>query len=245
MVVWHPNGFWSWLIDFRVSMKVKRLLSSLRWVLSNTPALFFSDRKFNMKRIQLYKRTRVRVIGRPDEYHPIPEKYALVDDADFPTLSQWIWVLDQQGRVVRFESDGKWVYLHRQVFGLGRGDVPIAHRNGVNTDCRRKNLMIRTVRKRGKYPFKGIIPAAPVERGFWAARIKNIYLGTFGSLTEAAYAYNVASEYVYGDLGLKNEINEEDIFLAISQGGIREKVLKKLEEAEVAGTLRRYVELVG
>lgn len=75
---------------------------------------------------------------------------ALVDDADYETVSRSRWSLNTHGYVRRRTRKGEdagtyCVVLHRQVLGLTHGDgLAGDHINRNRLDCRRSNLRVLT-----------------------------------------------------------------------------------------------------
>lgn len=156
-------------------------------------------------------------------------RWALVDDADFERLSEFVWCYKER-------SDGNGGYVYRYIKdpqskskrGVGRrllhhdvlqvlSSVEIDHRNGDGLDNQRRNLRRATHaqncrnqrtqstgRKTSK--FKGVGKASPNR---WRARIrldgKLIDLGHFESEVEAAAAYNSAATALFREYAKLNE----------------------------------------
>ena len=107
------------------------------------------------------------------------------------------------------------VPLRRLVMGVAGGDVNVRHANGDPLDCRRENLVVRTVRQRvrnarkvraikGRPPtsrFKGVYWHAASKT--WPARIryngKTRSLGRFRDEIAAAVAYDEAARQWFGE----------------------------------------------
>ena len=68
--------------------------------------------------------------------------HALVDDADWHEVDRYRWLLTSDGYVARWDRASRTlVRLHRELFGLRRGDgVEVDHANGDRLDNRRHNL---------------------------------------------------------------------------------------------------------
>src|SRR5262245_56759924 len=79
---------------------------------------------------------------------------ALVDDADFPLLSdcRWCYRAERGGRQgyavrhVKIEGKDRLCYLHRQIMQPPAG-MEVIFRNGDRLDCRRDNLLVVTTQE--------------------------------------------------------------------------------------------------
>lgn len=134
----------------------------------------------------------------------------LVDDEDYPILSKFRWSIGGHGYVVRYDSPGKNVRMHRQILGLSKGDgVHVDHRNGIKTDNTRQNLRICDVGEnnrnvgitcRNKSGFKGVYQRA---NGRWHAQIavsgRHFSLGIYDTPQEAYQAYCKAALMHHGE----------------------------------------------
>jgi hypothetical protein len=105
--------------------------------------------------------------------------------------------------------------LHRLIIGINDPDLQIGHANGDSLDCRRKNLIVRTIQQRlwssqkrrtanGEdctSRFKGVSWIRREQK--WRARIKidgkETYLGRFLDEVDAAYAYDEAAREHFGE----------------------------------------------
>jgi hypothetical protein len=142
----------------------------------------------------------------------------LVDDADYPAVSQYHWnVFAVHGNLyARSKINGKQVYLHRflqpEILGL------IDHANGNSLDNQRENIRAASYAQnssnRGKNQtkttskYKGVFPDLLPGRSGWSARIcanrKKIYIGHYQSEIEAARAYDQAAQTLQGEYAVLN-----------------------------------------
>ena len=136
-------------------------------------------------------------------------KVALVNDEDFPLLSQWKWFAVQRGRYFhagrRVQGiDWRWqtVYMHRQIMGFPEC---VDHINDNGLDNRRENLRPCTrgqnqYRKRNGNPNRGI--RQDPRTGKWRADIqvngRKRFLGSFLTTSEASSAYWAATLHYFG-----------------------------------------------
>lgn len=147
-------------------------------------------------------------------------KFAVVDDADFEWLNQWKWGFSSgYARRLIWVKGGKGkqiiVYMHRLI--MNPPDV-CDHINGNRLDNRRSNLrnctqgqntMNRSVlNKNNTSRYRGV--SWFKRDGIWHAQIyinrKNLHLGYFDKLIDAAKAYNVAAVKFYGEFATLNKI---------------------------------------
>lgn len=142
---------------------------------------------------------------------------ALVDDADYPWLSQWKWQVSPKGYASRTsgsKGNRKHISLHRFIMDAPNG-AEIDHINRNKLDNRRCNLRFvtreqnmanRDKRKQGTSAYKGVRFRASISK--WEARIKcnrqEIYLGCFTSEIEAARAYDRAALEYFGEFARLN-----------------------------------------
>jgi hypothetical protein len=132
---------------------------------------------------------------------------AIVDDADFDTLSRWRWTRHPKGYATRTATRGK-ILMHRQILGEPIGDVD--HRNRDKLDNTRANLRVVTrsenMHNRPKQSnntsgLKGV-SWDPIRRR-WRASIKvagrHHMLGRFATRAEAASAYDAAATRLVGE----------------------------------------------
>jgi len=139
-------------------------------------------------------------------------KAAIVDDDDFDWLNQWKWSAGTQGRrgsAVRFRAlrgqmindRYQHVLMHRQIMDCP-AHLSVDHVNKNPLDNRKCNLRIcdqakqalnRVGNTTGKKTslFKGVYWQKDI--GFWRARFRLKYLGTFTNEVDAAKAYDRAA----------------------------------------------------
>ena len=121
-----------------------------------------------------------------------------------------------KGAFVSFwNSRGNHVPLRRLIMGVEGAGFNVRHLNDDPLDCRRENLVVRTIRQRtrnmrkamsikGRPPtsrFKGVYWHKATKR--WQARItvdgKDRRLGRFGDEISAAVAYDEAAQLWFGE----------------------------------------------
>lgn len=156
---------------------------------------------------------------------------AIVDDADFESLSAYKWyVMVRPGckhaaRTINRNGHRSHVYMHRQVLGARHGQlVDHANRNGL--DNRRENLRMCSKAEnawngnrniKGKTSkFKGVcLKANRRERSPWLSTItingKQKYVGTFKTEIEAAKAYDAAAVKFFGEFAATNFNRRENV----------------------------------
>lgn len=139
---------------------------------------------------------------------------ALVDLEDVERCVRYKWSLTGDGYVTT-KIDGRYVKLHRFVLSLTEPVILSDHRNRIRTDCRRhnlricspaQNLMNRSVSVCSFSGYKGVFRN---ERGKkWKALItlkgKQIYLGCFESVSDAAKAFDKAARKHHGEYAVLN-----------------------------------------
>lgn len=152
-------------------------------------------------------------------------KYALVDDEDYDRLNQIKWHAKrrQSAKDIYYayaylkSPTVKIICMHRFILSLTNPNIHVDHINGNGLDNRKANLRSCTPtensrnRKRGRNAttkFKGVFRVKDVC-GFIAKICVNrcqIYLGTFSTEEDAAYAYNVAAKKHFGKFARLNEL---------------------------------------
>jgi len=140
---------------------------------------------------------------------------ALVDDEDYEWLNQYKWCVGllTSGLIAMRRRKGKTVYMHRVIMNAQKSQV-VDHANRDRLDNRRSNLRFATGSQnsanRGPQlnntsGYKGVSKGS--YRG-WQADIRlnyrSIYIGTFCRPELAALAYDVMSEYYYGEFAYQN-----------------------------------------
>jgi hypothetical protein len=149
-------------------------------------------------------------------------QHAIVDDEDYPELSQFKWCAHRNGNTfyaVRTEwTDGKdrSIMMHRQIVGLGHGDKrEVDHRSGDGLNNQTSNLRIAThqqnqhnqrLQRRTASGYKGVCWVKRDKK--WRADIainsKPKWLGLFNTAAEAAHAYDKAALELHGEFACLN-----------------------------------------
>ena len=139
---------------------------------------------------------------------------ALIDDEDLPRVAPFTWRIREDGYVQRtWIEDGKTCHelLHRFIMNAREEEV-VDHENGDRWDCQKGNLRVATLSQNAanrpttslERDWKGIYP----HGNRWKARIKlegqNVYLGSFQTPQDAAYAYDVAAKRLFGEFAHLN-----------------------------------------
>lgn len=131
----------------------------------------------------------------------------IADSADLEMIQRYNWCFNKSGYLVA-NIRGKITRLHRYLLCPDPGAV-VDHINGDPSDNRRINLRICSVadNTRNSAPSKnsrtGVIGVKRVPNGKYVAQImvnrKQIILGTFETLTEAAEARREAEKLYFGE----------------------------------------------
>lgn len=143
-------------------------------------------------------------------------KFALVDDADFPSLTEHRWHAFPAGKTWYAASScgRKRVYLHRMILGAEPG-MEVDHINGDGLDNRRTNLRLcshrdnlRNQRKQNGTTsrFKGVTWNQHSRRWYAQSKVngKRIYIGCFKSEEDAARAYDALARSMFGPYARPN-----------------------------------------
>ena len=149
-------------------------------------------------------------------------QFAIVDPADYETLSRHKWRLCKtRGKNVLYaertirRSNGKYsrILMHRELIQPPRGYV-IDHVNGCGLDNRRANLRLATAaqnawntgKRGGGSGYKGVWLAK--DKGLWRASIvchgERKHLGYFRDKCDAAEAYDRAAQEYHGQFAVLN-----------------------------------------
>ncbi len=151
---------------------------------------------------------------------------ALVDEVDLPIVQgrNWNWSpRSEDGRttgVVVLATTGRQLPLHRMILNATEPRTRVSFVNGDALDCRRENLVIRSLAEIAQHSqkrpaqagkactsrFKGVCRHGP--RGKWLAQISKgrvyLHIGRFDSEIEAARGYDAAARVLFGEHGLLN-----------------------------------------
>lgn len=139
--------------------------------------------------------------------------FTLVDDADYPRLSQLKWYFHRGYARYSIDKHHK-IYMHQLLVTPPPG-FTTDHKNGDGLDNRRENLRLATTHQnqqnKRKSAFKNGKPTSSRYKGVswrkrdgvWAAKIRDngrsVWLGSFGSEKEAAAAYQNAALKLFGE----------------------------------------------
>ena len=146
-------------------------------------------------------------------------KFAVVGPRDYAYLMQWNWWYGHGHAARKHCTNGKWrtILMHRVILErMGFKDFARSdHINRNRLDNRRCNLRPATANQnsynQGKHKnntsgYRGVSP----ERGKWRAGIqvrgKQLNLGRFGDLKEAAKAYDEAAIKYHGEFATLNGV---------------------------------------
>ena len=161
-------------------------------------------------------------------------KYAIVDDEDYPLLSKFNWYASGPKKNGKFyavrDVDNKHVHMHRIIMSVPN-DLEIDHRDGNGLNNQKDNLRYSTrlgnvanigLRRNNTSGFKGV--SFNRKSGKWTAQVgidgKNIYLGRFSSMEEAAETYDSIVKDLYGDFAWLNSEHTspkiEESWIAVS-----------------------------
>ncbi len=151
----------------------------------------------------------------------LAHREVLIDEADLPIVrgKNWNWSpRSDEGKVdgvVTLATTGPQLPLHRMIMNVTDPSTRVSFANGNPLDCRRENLIVRTLaetvqasRKMGtvsgrKYTseFKGVSWSEP--RAKWLAQIRkdgiHRLIGRFDNETDAAIAYDAAARCSSGN----------------------------------------------
>lgn len=149
---------------------------------------------------------------------------AIIDADDFSLVGDKPWRLKHLNsrayvaaclRVGPESRDWDYIYLHRLICGLEKGDgLCVDHIDGDSLNNRRSNLRICRLGQnsmnrgptKGRRGFKGVSE----QKGRFVAKYCTNYIGGFDSAVEAALAYNAEASVRCGEFSRPNRIFNED-----------------------------------
>lgn len=143
-------------------------------------------------------------------------KYAIVDDADYPLVSQFRWcaLKRRHGRyyyAVR-GNNGQYTPMHRLIVDAHDGE-DVDHINGDGLDNRRCNLRKCTqaenswnsrVNSRNTTGFRGVCPDAGKFKAYISCNGKRFWLGYHATPEEAAHVRDLAAIELHGEFARVN-----------------------------------------
>jgi hypothetical protein len=145
--------------------------------------------------------------------------YTRVSPEDYDDLAQFTWILNAQGYAVRLTQVGSSELLHRRVMRAKRGQY-VDHIDGNRLNNERWNLRIctnsqncmnRGPQSNSKHGYKGVCWSRASRK--WRAYIKvngkQIHLGLFATIREAAMTYNASVQHYHGEFAVLNEVPDE------------------------------------
>jgi hypothetical protein len=144
-------------------------------------------------------------------------KVALVDDEDYAFLNQWKWCFNSKNYATRIDlSEGRKTILMHRLINKTPQNMFTDHINGNGLDNRKCNLrsctcsqncMNRGMRINNLSGYKGV--SWHIGHKKWGVQInnlgKNIHVGYFSNIIDAAKAYNKAANAFYGEFARINE----------------------------------------
>lgn len=153
------------------------------------------------------------------KYIPLTkDKFAVVDDKDYSKLNNKRWYAHKGRNDNYYARSSEGIYMHRFILGVEDRHIEVDHKNGNGLDNRRKNLRKATRRQNawncGKSVtntsgYKGAYKCSHCTDGFVVRikhRGKSLYVGHYGTVEEAASAYNIAVSILRGEFAKLNII---------------------------------------
>lgn len=172
-----------------------------------------------MPKCRVKRHSVTQPLDKPYRLIPLTQgQNAIVDVADYESLSQWNWFAHREGRnkqsfyARRTVDSDTTIAMHRLIAGVKSGEET-DHINGNTLDNRRRNLRrctpvgnARNCRRncRSTTGYKGV----RILKGKWAATIRTggqrVHLGTFSNKEDAAWAYDQAALRYHGEFAHLN-----------------------------------------
>ena len=140
-------------------------------------------------------------------------KVAIIDDTDFEIVSRFRWFFNRG-----YASSGMYpntIHMHHLVLRREKG-FDVDHINGNKLDNRRSNLRLATRSENqmnchnprfNKTSYKGVSQKGNRFQSKVRYKGQTVYLGSFLTKEEAAYAYNEMAKKLYGDFAVLNNID--------------------------------------
>lgn len=152
--------------------------------------------------------------------------YAMVDDEDYEYLNQFKWSQDWHGyaqrHIVRSDGTKGTIQMHKDLIPVSKGMVR-DHIDGNRLNNTRSNLRVctqkqnsynRTKHLRNTTGYKGVslVANSTSFRAYIKVNYKQINLGCYSTVEEAAAAYNYAAIDYYGEFARLNELPDGVVF---------------------------------
>lgn len=140
---------------------------------------------------------------------------ALISAEDWPLVGGYLWHAHDAGRGLIYASrrlcGGGRIYMHREIVRPPRGML-VDHANRCGLDNRRSNLRLATraqnavncASRPGETGFRGVSRHGSGFRARITRDGKELYLGTFRTVLEAAAAYDAAAREEHGPFAWLN-----------------------------------------
>ena len=129
------------------------------------------------------------------------DKTAVINGADYVKIANYHWILLNGYAVTRICN--KYVSMHRMILGEPRTGQSIDHIDRDRLNNTRGNLRFatpaaqarnRSSSRRKHKQLSGFVGIQPTKSGKYTARFRGSHLGTYGTIREAAVAYNNAAK---------------------------------------------------
>lgn len=149
---------------------------------------------------------------------PLPQGFvAIVDEVDYVPLMTWKWQIKVTiyGIYAVRQDGGKYsrrhIYMHRQLLEVPAG-FTVDHKNINTLDNRRRNLRPATAHnqvanrnsRRSRWQYKGVRPNGNKFTARIRVNHKDIHLGSYSTVIDAASAYDRAAIRYFGEFARTN-----------------------------------------